>query len=296
MRPPRRGTRKLDRGLLAGVLVAVLLAGCGGDDDDEPTRDEPASKPAGKPGKPADAPTPDPLGPAESKETIEEATDRITDTLAGGDCAEIGELNPISRPTLATDSRCEYLKRLDEFEVAGSEAFGEGDGAAGVIDFSVGARTFTAVLVRDADGLFHIAFVDFFRGTESVGTKPAKGFGEAAEQAVDALVDGDCGAYREVVYERFGRGAAGKDAVCSYVESNPLAKTAETFPEAEPVAIGGNAGYAFYSFGKPGVSFTLVLAEQAEDPEGKAPPLPKGAARYAFVDAYVTNRREAPDE
>ena len=55
-------------------------------------------------------------------------------------------------------------------EVLASEAY---DGLAGVIDYASGDQVATAVLVRDLDGLFRVAFVSGGE-SETVGTTPPR--------------------------------------------------------------------------------------------------------------------------
>jgi hypothetical protein len=235
------------------------------------------------------------IKPPASQESVKDAEKNIMFLLASDDCDAINELNPVSRQeVLNTEERCESLKRLDGLKVRGAEEYGDG---GAVIDFASGKRAVSAVLIRDQDGRFHVAFIDLFRGVPSVDTKLAKQFDDAAERAVEALADKDCDAFVDVAYRRFGRGAGSTEQVCPRVEQNPFASAFEAYPKAKVKRLGGNEAYAFYSVSTPGVHYTIVLAHETEKgaPKG-APPLPKGAAEYGFVDAYVTNTRAEDSE
>jgi hypothetical protein len=275
---------------LIALAALVLVAGCGGSDDPDETTNG-GETTTSQDGPPDDGPPPDAeaLGPPKAKESIKEAQKRIAKAVASDDCDEVNELNPISREPLDNPTRCEYLKRLDGLEVLGAEEFGD---AAGVIDYRFGDRVLSALLVVDTDGLYHVALFDPFNPKESVGTKLAPEFEQTADDAVEALADGDCEAYLEVAHRRFGRGARSDKEVCEVIEPNPVQVIRNVDPTAKPEELGGNGTYAFYSFGSPGVNFTMVLGRQTDEaiPEG-VDPLPKDHAEYAYIDAYQTNRR-----
>jgi hypothetical protein len=265
---------------------AVLVAWLSGDDESEnDSRSTVQQAAAGKEASQQRLVTP----PA-ARESIGKAEDRIKFLVATDDCDAINELNPVSRQQfLNTKDRCESLRRLDGLKVREAETYGD---AGAVIDYANGKRTASAVLIRDQDGLFHVAFIDFFRGVPSVDTKLAKQFDGAADRAVKALANKDCDAFLDVASLRFGRGAGSRDQVCTFVEQNPIPNLFEAYPGAKAKRLGGNEGYGFYSVSTPAVHYTLVLAQQSEKrAPPKARPLPNGAAEYGFVDAYPTNSR-----
>src|SRR5918995_6812050 len=214
------------------------------------------------------------MKPPAAQESIGEAEKKIRFLLASDDCDAINELNPVSRQEfLNTEVRCELLKRLDGLKVRGAEEYGD---AGAVIDFASGSRTVSAVLIRDRDGLFHVAFIDLLRGVPSADTKLAKQFDGAAERGVKALANRDCDAFLDVAHRRFGRGAGSRDQVCPRVDENPIANFFEAYPKAKTERLGGNEGYGFYSVSTPGVHVTAVLARQTEKgAPAEAPPLPK---------------------
>jgi hypothetical protein len=265
------------------ALACLVAAGCGGGGDTTST--DPTTTSAdvdGDGGGPPPA-----LGPAKAKESVKDAEKRIADALESRDCDEINELNLLALTGLDAEQRCTYLKRLTGLKATGAEEYGD---AGAVIDYALGRRTVSAVLLRDSDGLLHIAFLNPFNEEKTVGTPYAKEFDKAAEQAVKALEKGDCDAYVEVVFRRFGRGSLSDKEICEFVKSNPIANLLEAAPDAQLEKSGGNGAYAFYTLGTPRVNMTLVLASEQEDEAPKsAPPLPKGAAEYAYFGAYRTN-------
>ena len=274
------------------IGAAVLVAWLSGDDESD-NDNGPNVQAQGAAGKEAGQQAL--MKPPAAQESIGEAEKKIRFLLASDDCDAINELNPVSRQEfLNTEVRCELLKRLDGLKVRGAEEYGD---AGAVIDFASGKRTVSAVLIRDRDGLFHVAFIDLLRGVPSVDTRFAKQFDGAAERAVEALADKECNAFLDVAYRSPGRFAGGREQVCTFVEQNPIANAFEAYPKAKTKRLGGNEAYAFYSVRTPGVYNTVVLAQQTEKgapPE--APPLPKGAAEYGFVDAIVTNTRAEDSE
>jgi len=275
---------------LIATSVLLLIAGCGGSGDSEDESTVAAQTTTQQPA-PGSEPAPDaePLGPPKAKESIQEAEARIAKAVASDDCDVVNELIPISRIQLVTDTRCEYLRRLDGLEVLGSESFPGG----AVIDYQFGVRVLTAILLVDADGLYHVALYDPYNPQESVGTKPAKQFDAAANAAVEALADGDCDAYVAILHRRFGRGAAApENEICGLVEPSQVQAVREVDSSAEPKSLGGNGSYAFYALGTPAYNLTLVLARQTDKavPEG-VEPLPEDAAEYAYIDAFLTNRK-----
>jgi hypothetical protein len=279
-------------GAAIAVTALLALAGCGGSEGADEETTTRAETPEGPPGGEAPPPNARPIGPPKAKESIKDAEKRIARTVESEDCDVVNELNPISREPLDSRTRCKYLQRLDGLPVLGSDSFG----GAGVIDYRFADRVLTALLIVDTDGLYHVALFDPLNPKPSVGTKFAKQeFGRAVDDATRALADSDCDAYIEVAHRRFGRGARPEKEICELIEPNPVQAIRSTDPDAKPEPLGGNASYAFYMLGSPGINFTLVLGRQTDAalPEG-IDELPKGSAEYAYIDAYLTNRRAQP--
>ena len=275
------------RSLAAAVVVLALsAAGCSGSgaSDDSDTQSASASAPTATGQKPP--------GPPAISETIDEAVQRIDGVVSSGDCEQIGALNPLTRPKMANPSRCEALKGLAGLQVKRAAAYG---GVAGAVDYVRGDRIVSVLLVGDRDGLFHVAYIDAFRGTPSVGTERAGGLDLAAERAVRALRRHDCAAFLDAAYRRFGF-AGGTDAeVCERVKVNPLAAL-DPRGQARLERLGGNGHYAFYGLDTPSSYSTLITAQQTEAGVPETLPeriaaLPNGAPAYGFVDAFRTNPR-----
>ncbi len=225
-------------------------------------------------------------------ETVNEAVERIDGVLSNGECEQIYDLNPLSRPKLATESRCEALRGLAGLPVKAAAAYGK---VAAVVDYQRGDRTVSALLVGDADGRFHIAFIDPFLGTPSVGTKREPRLDVAAERAVRALRGRDCAAFLDVAYRRFGFGGGTDAEVCDRVETNPVAALAGG-GKTRLERLGGNAHYAFYGLETRDSFLTVIAARQTEAGIPEALPqeiarLPDGAPEYGFVDALQTGPR-----
>jgi hypothetical protein len=187
--------------------------------------------------------------------------------------------------------RCVALKRLASLNSTGAAAYPGG----GVIDYSVGSRTLSAVLIVDSDGLYHIAMLDPFRAEPSVGTKFSPRFDAAVEQAANALRSGDCQGYLRVAFKRFGVGTLSAKRLCPLPKKNLFAVISENAPSAKLRRLGGNGDYAFYSYGTPSVNYTLVAARESDEGlPSVMPNLPKGAAEYAYFGAYRTYSPNAP--
>lgn len=258
------------------LALAGALAACGGGDTPGTPGPEAMTTDAGRAG----GGQPQPLGPPEPKESVEDAQSRIGGALVSGDCEQINALNPGSRPEFDNPDRCAYLKRLVGFEPTGREEFGA---AGAVIDYEAGARQSTAVLVRESDGLLDIAFFDPFSKGPTAGTEVAKQFAIAAEQTLAAIRRRDCAAYQKVVFHAFGRGSGDKSVLCDYVKKNPIANLLAAAPDAKLQRAGGNAAYAMYTLSTGAVNLTLVFARERDH----------GADHYGFVDVYRTNERDA---
>jgi hypothetical protein len=235
-----------------------------------------------------------PIGPPPQKETLGEAQKRIASALGSGDCDKIVALTLAAKSASSKtrEALCGVLKKgLAGATPTAGQSF---KGLAGVLDYKVGARHLSAVLVRTDDGLYHVAFVDRFESGPTVGTPLAHQFEAAANAGFDALRKKDCDAYLEVVYAVSGVGARGREAVCPAVEHNPVNAVTTRTPSARPKLIGGNGYFAFYGVDGP-LYVTLALAREApsQRPTGLPPAvmaLPKGAPEYAVLRAYLTNR------
>jgi hypothetical protein len=266
---------------LTGLAVGVA-GGCGGGDEEAD---------GGPPGNGNAASDEQALALPKAKESGEEASARFREAIESEDCEDVYELNPISRPQYNTKERCEFLRERLALDVSGAEDFAGG----AVIEYEGDQPRERAVSVLDADGRFHVVLTDSLLEGESIGTGPSAEFDAAAEDALEALEDGDCDAFREVAHRRYGPGGAPeRAATCEFVEQNPIPNMLDAYPDASLEPLGGNRDYAFYGFATPAAHLTFVMARQDDPnalPEG-VDPLPDDAAEYAFVGLYLTNRAD----
>ena len=288
---------RLGSAALAAVLV-ISLGGCGSEEEPAttPEQSESDQAAAGDDGAAVGL-----MGPPPVDETVDDAVKRIDEVLGSGDCEKINELNPLGRPALATEQRCEVLQRLDGLEVADAAEYGK---LGAVIAYQRGQGTINALLVRDSDGLLHVASFDPFIGESGTEGELAAEFEQVAEQGTEALADKDCESYLEVAYRRFGIGAGEDGEVCDRIENNIVAALLERGGKPQPVDLDGGSSYAFFGIDTPVSYLTLIAARQTEEGLPETTPmeiaeLPKGAAEYGILDALRTNPRqpiEAPAE
>ena len=277
---------------LAAVLV-ISLGACGSEEEPTttPAQAESDQSAAGDDTLGAAAKL---MGPPPVDETVDDAVKRIEEILGSGDCGKINELNPLGRPALATEQRCEVLKRLEGLEVVDAQQFGK---LGGIIGYQRGVSTLNAILVRDSDGLLHIATIDPFTGESATAGEFETKFKQVAEQGTVALAERDCEGFLEVAYRRFGIGGGDDGEVCDRVENNVVAVLLERGGDPKPVDLDGGGSYAFFGVDTPASYITLIAARQSEQGLPETLPteiaeLPKGAPEYGIVDALRTNPRE----
>jgi hypothetical protein len=222
---------------------------------------------------------------------VVDAQRRIAGALATGDCDAINALAPLEQATtLVKANQCRSMKNLTNLEVGGSASYGA---LGGVIDYKTTDGVVTAVLIRDADGLFHVAFLNPFNRKPSVGTRLASGFASTAAGAVRTLRGNDCEAFLGFSLRRFGDGGLPEPDACNVVRTSRFSTALRESKKARPIPSGGNADYAFYGMPTRAGFFTLVEAKESDSvPPSVAPeavPLPPGAPRYGLVHAYLTN-------
>jgi hypothetical protein len=256
---------------LPALLLAVLIAitGCG---PEFGTKTEKKALPSAKR-----------IGPPPAQETLAQAEDRITKAVSEKTCDGIDALVPTSRPSAATPQRCDFYKRLAGLKIVGDAEYKD---LAAVIDFDNGPSFATLVLIRDDDGLYHAAVLDFSVEKPATQTKiDTQAYNDAAARAVSAVRDRNCDAYLAILDRQFGLGSAPEDEICPKLnrESNLFANALASDVLAKPELLGGNGNWAFYGLSTAYGYYTLVFANQ--------PPTPTApdAAPEAFVDGYLTN-------
>jgi hypothetical protein len=259
----------------AGITACVAISGCGGGQPPE------ASAGASHAAQP-----PKPVGPPHARESVRHAENRIQRLASSNDCDVVNELNLAHRPDLNTKARCDYLRGLAGLRAVDGEAYGD----AAVIDYALGIRTMSLVLMRQPDGLYHVAFPDYFVAGSSVGTKYAHQFTGAALRTVKALRTGDCRGFLANASRELGPGSVGKSQACEFVGDNPVATVFSTYQQASIVRLGGDRNFGFFGIASPGGYLTLAFARETPAdylPEGRS--LPKGAPRYGFAGIFLTN-------
>ena len=291
-----QGSKSPYRGVVLALIAALaLLAGCGGGDDDDDTSTSSTSSTTTSTGSTTVGEPP--TGPVEApkaEESIKDAADELTAAVKAGDCKALNEFVPTARSdTQATKAACQALEsRLDGGKVAGTEEY---DGA-GVIDFTRGARTTTALMVVDRTGRFKLAQLNGFVGELSAGTKPAKEFDDAAKGVVKAIKENDCEGFRELASYHLGAGSARRSdkLVCEYVKNGPIATMLKENPDLKPQSLGGNSQYAFYGLASDTLFLTMVMTRQSNENLPEAiEQLPEGAEEYVFLDVVPTNSAPA---
>ena len=263
------------------------LAGCGGLLPSSSKTTSSSTTTAGSGSQGAKAPKPPkPIGPPPAKESVNRAAKRVRRLASSSDCHVVNKLNLLHRPDLNTTARCESLQGLAELQPAGGASYGD----AAVIDYSLGIRTMSLVLVRQPDGLLHVAFPDYLVPTSSVGSRYAHQFDGAARRAVKAMRTHRCGAFRANASRELGPGSLSKADACDFVDNNPIANVFASYEEASIDRLGGNRNFGFFGISAPGGYFTLVFAHETPAdylPQGEK--LPKGAPAYGFAGIYLTN-------
>ena len=272
--PPRRSTP------LALALLALLagLAGCGGSDGDpSDVLDDPPRVEADR----------EPVEPPPAKESLADAERRIAE--AGDDCERLFELLPLNTPQEArTPQRCASISRATGGTAVGSEEFGE---LAAVIDYEAAPGALASLLlVREADGLYHVAVAD---GAATAPSTESELDRDEADEAIDATFDAlaarDCDALLAVRFQGFGPEATlERGPICEALRRDAIALALEQDPSLRPDLIGGNGEYAFYGLSTPRGHYTFVLIRQKPHAQ-----LASDAPAYGLHHRYVTNQASA---
>ena len=232
---------------------------------------------------------PKPLEPPKARQSVAAAEAQIAKLSAGG-CKSAYKLNPIAlRDALDNQARCRQLQSLAGLHADGATSYKGG----AVIDYALGIRSMSVVLIRDSDGKLRVAFPDYFVTRSSAGTKLAPGFDRSASKAIKGLRTHDCSLFRAYASQELGPASVGKDEACKFAEENPVADVFSGDPEAEIQQLGGNANFAFYGIGGPASYFTLVFArESSSDYLPKGTTLSRDAPELGFAGIYVTGQRD----
>jgi hypothetical protein len=280
--------------LAAALVLAVCVAGCGGDDDDNPGQNRRAAGPAGAP-KP--------------KEPLKAIVPGFERALRSGDCRKVVYYGSPSstrpqqnvRPNAPPNrSECAQLNRfarlLRNFRGGKVAQFGP----AGVIDstneVAPGKITNIAWTI-DLDGSWKVVT---FTGIEpQVGRRPdarrQRAFDSVVRQWVAAAKKGDCKELWRLseAESRFVRNAVKRERYCRAVADIRKGRTPHTmrdfarFPDVRPEKLGATPDLAFYGLRFPNGRYitidvtTVSEAVPAQQKRGHASP---------GVEDYVVNR------
>lgn len=272
---PSRGAWTLSS--LIVLAIAIAIGGCGS-----------ASR------RPAAAPGPgfyrvlamgSPTGLPPVKENVIQAERRIASTVASGDCDQIKALFILSTVKEQPDQSCQTLSLVEGARLSGAEAYA---GQAAVLDYSTPSEPSSIVLLRDADGLFHIAFIAPHSRPSTVDTPLEKSADRNADAVVRAVRANDCDGFLANSNSAGGVGALPNRPACQQMATDPVRRAQFDDPAIRPIRLGGNERFAFYSLDGPRVYVAMVLAKR--DPGTGVQWSPRAAAdRYGYVASYVTN-------
>jgi hypothetical protein len=222
------------------------------------------------------------IGPPPMKETIQQAAARIHRLIKSGDCGAINKLLPLSHTAGATTGRCHVTEQLASSSPVLVRSY---KGLAGVIDYPRGAGFTTAVLVRDSDGLYHVAFFQSGERHTAANTDFDPQFTPAVGRALAAIRARDCTRFLKLSFHAFGPESGDLKADCARLqhENNTFAATLSDDPFAKPKLIGGNAYFAFYGIRSAFGYYTVVMILQPRTPTAA------GVATHAYFDNYLVN-------
>jgi hypothetical protein len=98
----------------------------------------------------------------------------------------------------------------------------------------------------------------------------------------------DCDEFLANADSAGGVGALPNKQACQQMATDPIRQAQFDGPAIEPMRLGGNGQFAFYSLDGPSVHVTMVLAQS--DPGTGVQQSPRAAPdQYGYVASYVTN-------
>jgi hypothetical protein len=268
------------RWIACGAIVPVLLAGltaCGPKSSEQTPIGQNVKVP--RKGSTVSAPP--------VKEVVADAEKRIKQSVSSSGCKETFGLSVISL-SISRTQWCDHVKR----QLAPASAVGQASYAdqGAVVDYKrSGKKTSypTVVLVRDEDGLYHLAFV-YGDGTGSVAKSPSDdaSLHASAAAVTHALRTRDCATFAKVIFTGFGPGSTGnKSDICRTLRSLALPAALAANRKLAPKIYGANSFYAFLGFDTVVGHFTVVLGRTAR---GKGANV-TARGPYRYIRAYLTN-------
>jgi hypothetical protein len=256
------------------LAVAAATAGCG-----------PKSSSQTPLGQQLEIPDAAPVHAPPAKQGVTAARRRIQNAVTSSGCHAVFGLSTLAAPIRRVEW-CKFVKTL-----AGAAFVGQADykGQAAIIDYRVHAKSsypLTAVLIRDKDGLYHIAFVTGGAGEPVADTTaPRDVLQSSVGDVVDALRKRDCSAFAKVMYTGFGPGVSGNQTtICNSLLGSPLPAALAADGSLKPKVYGSNAEFAFLGFDTPVGHYTVVLSTPPAKKTGGG-----ATGNYEYVDSFLTN-------
>lgn len=289
-------------GMVLICATALVVTGCGGDDENGGDTDAATTAPT------ADlAPQPEPDVP------ISELLPEINEAFANGDCEQYLELahwqtraTP-NRDAPATDEECQaaapLLRDFEQLEFTESEEFGTGAITQGAAPEGVkqAEDEVTALIWILDDGEWrHLQ--NLFIGDPQIGTEPAGDPLANAETFVDAAREGDCREMEPVLQPDgvLAQGAEGnlREACELITQGRVLAPALEQTPETELADFGGTLDNTFVGLPTEEEYFTIYLTTPTVEPgqEEQETEMLVSDARSNTVDPEEVFPEEQPAE
>ena len=158
-----------------------------------------------------------------------------------------------------------------------------------MIAFQRAARTFNWIMVRDSDGLLHLAYFDALTGPAGTEGKLEPTVREGGRpRATKALAKKNCKVFLKYANRRVGLGRDDDEDHLRAGEGNALARYLAARRQAQARARSRAVPPTpFWGVDTPGSYLTLVAAKLTGPKEG----IPKDAPEYGIVDIYQTNPR-----
>jgi hypothetical protein len=248
----------------SALALTIALAGCGGGGSPKATGKRAPARPK------ATSPVP------AAGESVDAAAKALVRAASASGCDAVkARLQSIYSPV--SPGACASVKALlSGIHDVKAKRYGSG----AVVDYlDANGAVKSAVLALDRDRRFKVVFIEPSE-QRTLDTLPAPDFDSAARTAWRAIAAGDCERFLRVAHRTIGPGSGSDQQVCARLTGLPE-RAAFAARRARLVRLGGNSLYAFYGLSAgPRSYYTIVMAQQPPSPQ-----LPRGAARYAFVNA-----------
>jgi hypothetical protein len=263
-------------------LVALVGAGCGGDDEEEP--DRPAADLAAQP---------------EPTEPLAETVERFNDAIGTIECEayasfqlSITRENP--EPGAAPSKReCQSFEdpmgQLEGVVLEESAEFGTGGLAEGPrpegVDAAPGFDNLVVFWMVDSDGQYRM-FQFSTNDTDQIGSEPVTDPLPVAEDFVQATRDRDCKAMAPLLNTGsplYQEAEGDAQAACRLITGGQLfAPAVSETPDPELTSFGGTTDVAFVGVATGDEYFTIVLGTPPAEEAGQ-----EQQDEYRIIDVYA---------